>query len=284
MIQKLTSSRFGLVAASTTALVLMGGIGTATAAHLIGSKSIKDQSIRSVDIKAQGVGTSEIRNGTIDLRDISKATRKALTVAGPKGDKGDPGPVGMPGVQGEKGEKGDAGQAGAPGPQGEVGLTGAMGDTGATGATGAQGAPGTDSVSELAEFFALAPPDNAAIVAPGLDVSFPQDGPSLGSIQRTGPRTFNLPDVGIYRVSFSVPVSEAGQLVLTLNDTELAYTVVGRATGTTPISGTAYVQTTGVDSVLTVRNPAEGSNALTVTPQAGGTQPVASTLTIERLH
>lgn len=168
--------------------------------------------------------------------------------------------------------------AGPAGPQGRTGARGAPGQDGVDGTSGGAGA------SEFAEFFALAPPDNAATVAPGTDVTFPQDGPSLGTIQRTDSSSFNLADVGTYEVSFSVPVDEAGQLELTLNGADLAYTVVGRATGTSPISGTSYVETTTVDSLLTVRNPAGNSTALTVTPLAGGTRPVASTLTIKRLH
>ena len=46
-----------------------------------------------------------------------------------------------------------------------------------------------------ADFFALMPPDNAATVAVGADVQFPQDGPnsSAGTISRTSASTFNLP-------------------------------------------------------------------------------------------
>jgi hypothetical protein len=120
-------------------------------------------------------------------------------------------------------------------------------------------------------------------VAAGADVEFPQDGPNSGTIERTGPSSINLPAVGVYRVSFSVPVSEAGQLILTLNGADLQYTVVGRATGTTTITGEAFVQTTVANSVLTVRNPAGNPTALTITPLAGGTQPVAATLIIEKL-
>ena len=61
----------------------------------------------------------------------------------------------------------------------------------------------------------------------------------------TGRRsTFVLPSIAVYRVAFSVPVEEAGQLVLTLNGSELPYTVTGRATGTSAIAGEALVRTT----------------------------------------
>jgi len=129
------------------------------------------------------------------------------------------------------------------------------------------------------------PPDNAATVAPGTDVDFPQDGPNSGSgIARIGADSFNLAPIGTYQVLFQVGVSEAGQLELTLNGAPLAYTVVGRATGTSQIIGLAIVETTTVNSVLTVRNPADNSTALTITPLAGGTQPVSAHLVITQLQ
>jgi len=135
-----------------------------------------------------------------------------------------------------------------------------------------------------ADFYALMPPDNAATVAPGTDVDFPQDGPTSGTtIFRTGPSTFNLSDIGTYQVLFQVSVSEAGQLILTLNGADLAYTVVGRATGTTQIVGVALVETTSINSILTVRNPAGNPTALTITPLAGGTRPVSAHLTIMQI-
>jgi hypothetical protein len=130
------------------------------------------------------------------------------------------------------------------------------------------------------------PPDNAATVAPGTDVSFPEDGPALGSslISRTGPSSFNLGGIGTYQVTFQVSVTEAGQLILTLNGADLPYTVVGRATGTSQIGGTALVTTTVINSILTVRNPAGNSTALTITPLAGGTRPVSAHLVVTRIQ
>ncbi|SHN84790.1 hypothetical protein [Desulfitobacterium chlororespirans] len=140
------------------------------------------------------------------------------------------------------------------------------------------------AASNFADFFALMPPDNAATVAPGTDVSFPQDGPTSGTtITRTSDTEFNLSAIGTYQVLFQVSVSEAGQLVLTLDGDDLAYTAVGRATGTSQIVGMAYVTTTVTDSVLTVRNPADNATALTITPIAGGTVPVSAQLVITQI-
>ena len=136
----------------------------------------------------------------------------------------------------------------------------------------------------FADFYALMPPDNTTTVAPGTDVSFPQDGPTSGTnITRTSATSFNLGAVGTYQILFQVSVDEAGQLLLTLNGADLAYTVAGRATGTSQIVGMAIVETTSPDSTLTVRNPEGTAAALTITPLAGGTRPVSAHLVITQL-
>jgi hypothetical protein len=185
---------------------------------------------------------------------------------------------------GPTGAAGTTGATGATGATGLRGITGETGQTGPTGPGGPTGPVGPAGASEFAAFFALMPPDNAATVAPGTDVDFPQDGPTSSVIGRTSASTFNLPVAGTYRVAFDVSATEAGQLILTLNGADLAYTVTGRATGTSQIIGETLVQTTTVNSILTVRNPAGNSTALTITPLAGGTRPVSATLTIELLR
>ena len=165
------------------------------------------------------------------------------------------GPAGATGPQGATGATGPQGATGATGPQGATGATGPQGATGATGSTGPQGVPGpAGTVLGFAEFFAMMSPDNAATVAPGTAVSFPQDGPNDGSgtIVRTGPSTFNLATIGTYEVTFQVSVSEAGQLGLALNGGLLSDSIVGRATGTSQLVGEALVTTTRVDSTLEV--------------------------------
>jgi hypothetical protein len=135
------------------------------------------------------------------------------------------------------------------------------------------------------DFYALMPPDNAATVAPGTDVSFPQDGPNSGaSITRIDDSSFNLAQIGTYQVLFQVSVTEAGQMILTLNGADLPYTVAGRATGASQIVGVAIVETTTENAVLTVRNPDGTAEALTITPLAGGTRPVSAQLVITQLQ
>jgi hypothetical protein len=114
-------------------------------------------------------------------------------------------------------------------------------------------------------------------------VDFPQDGPASGTIVRLGPDTFSLPIAGTYEVTFQVSVTEAGQLAIALNGSELAYTVSGRATGTSQLVGTALVTTVVPFSILGIENPPGSPTALTITPLAGGTQPVSAHLVIVRL-
>ncbi len=202
---------------------------------------------------------------------------------GPQGIQGEIGPIGPVGPQGIQGETGPIGPGGPQGIQGEVGPQGPAGPQGIQGEVGPQGPAG--GVLSFADFYALMPPDNAATVAPGTDVNFPQDGPISGTnITRLGANSFELGPIGTYQVLFQVSVTEAGQLILTLNGADLAYTVVGRATGTSQIIGIALVETTTENSVLTVRNPAGNAAALTITPLAGGTRSVSAHLMIIQIQ
>ena len=97
-------------------------------------------------------------------------------------------------------------------------------------------------------------------------MQFTENGLTSGSgIVRFGPSAFILPDVGTYEVFWQVSVTEAGQLQLWLGATVLAYTTVGRATGSNQIVGDTLVRTTSPGQVLSVRNPNGNASALTIT-------------------
>ncbi|MBQ2795800.1 MAG: collagen-like protein [Oscillospiraceae bacterium] len=206
-------------------------------------------------------------------------------IQGPAGETGPAGPQGPIGLTGPAGPQGPIGLTGATGPQGPAGETGAVGPQGPIGLTGPAGPQGpAGTVLGFADFYALMPGDNADAVAAGADVDFPQDGPNSGNgIARTSASSFTLADAGVYQVTYFASVDEAGQLVLTLNGVEIPYTVVGRATGTSQITGSAII-TAPAGSVITVRNPEGTATALTLTPNAGGIDPVSAHLTILRLQ
>ena len=90
----------GAMAVALLALVLAMS-GSAVAASLITSKQIKD--------------------GTIQTKDISKKARAQLAKAASRGPAG---PAGPAGPKGDKGDKGDAGSAGAAGEPGQTGPRG----------------------------------------------------------------------------------------------------------------------------------------------------------------
>lgn len=203
---------------------------------------------------------------------------------GATGAQGPVGPAGATGATGEQGPIGPAGATGATGEQGPIGPAGATGATGEQGPIGPTGATGPAAILNFADFYALMPTDNPIDIAPGADVNFPQNGPSNGAvISRISASSFNLAAIGTYQVIFQVSVTQSGQLILTLNGIDLGYTVVGRATGTSQIICMVLVNTVTANSVLTVRNPAGNSTALTITPNAEGERPVSAHIIITQL-
>jgi hypothetical protein len=122
------------------------------------------------------------------------------------------------------------------------------------------------------------PGDNLGVVPVGEAVDFPQDGPSTSTdIARDPSGGFRLDTAGVYRVTFQVPIDEAGRLVVALNATGLAYTTTGRSTGTVAIGLTTLVHAAAAD-VLTIRNPTGSSSALTVSQSTAGGYSTASLL------
>lgn len=207
-----------------------------------------------------------------------------IGATGPVGPQGPVGATGPVGPQGPTGETGPIGPQGPTGPAGPVGPQGPVGATGPVGPQGPQGEPGPGGALSYADFYALQPPDNTVAIAPGEDVDFPQNGPTSNTeIVRASDSSFNLLEPGVYQVLFQVNTDSAGQLVLTLNDEEIPYTLVGRSAGTSQIIGMALITTTVATSVLTVRNPAGNPVDLVITPNAGGTEPTSAHLIITRI-
>ena len=168
---------------------------------------------------------------------------------------------------------------GATGPVGPVGPPGAVGATGAVGASGPSG-----GVLSAADFNAQMPGDNAATVAVGAAVEFPNDGSIYGAdISRLSASTFNLASVGLYQVSWQVSVDEPGQLIVKLNAAEISTSCAGRATGTNQIVGMCIVPVAAPNAVLSITNPVGNAAALTITPIAGGAHTVSAHLVIVRL-
>jgi len=219
-----------------------------------------------------GIQVLSTDNGDLVI-DMNGYYVQAPTIQGPSGPQGPTGNTGAPGP------------AGPPGPVGATGATGAPGPAGPPGPVGATGATGANGNIAFADFYALMPPDNAATVAAGSNVEFPQIGAtSSTTITQLDASNVLLAAIGTYQVLFQVSVNEAGQLMLALNGVPLPYTVVGRATGTSQIVGMSLVTTSTINSTLNVQNPVGNSTALTITPLAGGTYPVAAHLVITQIQ
>lgn len=208
---------------------------------------------------------------------------------GPQGPTGPAGPVGPQGPIGLTGPQGPAGATGAVGPQGPVGPAGPQGPIGETGLQGPVGPEGPQGPAggllAYADFYALIPPDNLVAIPAGSDVAFPRTGPVSGTdISRLSDTQFQLAQIGTYQIFFQVTAANGGQLILTLNDVDLPYTVAGYAgTDSAEIAGMVIVQTTAANAVVTVRNPEGTGDPLTLSPNAGGTRPVSAHLVITQI-
>ncbi len=136
-------SRTTAVLSGALLLVAVGGVGGAVAAGQIGSRDIRDHSIRQVDLakdavsarqlKKGAVRSVDVKDGTVQPTDLSASVHDliATAVAGPAGPEGPEGPAGPAG-----GPVGPAGPAGLPGPAGAVGPAGPAGAAGAAGVSG----------------------------------------------------------------------------------------------------------------------------------------------------
>lgn len=201
-------------------------------------------------------------------------------IQGPTGPTGPRGPQGLQGLQGLQGATGPQGVQGLQGPTGQQGPTGAQGIQGETGATGPTGPAG---VSEYASYYATAPSDNPTAVTAGNAVEFPTTSSQSTGITRLSDSTFNLAEAGTYLVAFRVNSTDAGQLQIAVNSNGLANGIFGTSTEGASIDGVTVITTAQANSVLSIINPTNSTSPITITQNAGGTNPTISTLTIIKL-
>lgn len=126
--------------------------------------------------------------------------------------------------------------------------------------------------------------DSSMSIPPGDAIDFSNNGPMFGTQISSNGSSFTLYDPGYYYVSFNVPVSEAGQLCVSLNDIVQEYTMVGRDTSTSQLIGTFIILTTEIGTTLKIINPSNNPTTLTITPSAGGSNPVSVHLVITLLQ
>ena len=76
--KKLINSRVALGGLIAVVMVAVGATG-ASAAHLIGSKDIRDNSVRSRDIHDNTIKSNDLADGSVALADLNNDVRSALT-------------------------------------------------------------------------------------------------------------------------------------------------------------------------------------------------------------
>ncbi len=107
--------------------------------------------IHASDIAPGAVTSRAIKNGSVEPRNLSTATRALLVgdpgAAGAKGDSGSSGAPGANGANGPNGANGAKGADGVNGTSGATGTAGVNGTNGANGLSGADGADGADGVN-----------------------------------------------------------------------------------------------------------------------------------------
>ena len=131
-----------IVLAVAALFVVLGG--TAVAARGL---------IHAADIAPGAVTSQAIRNGAVEPRNLSTATRalfgRSPGVTGAKGDSGSSGTPGTNGANGPNGADGARGTNGVDGTNGANGANGANGPNGANGANGTDGVNGTDGTDGI---------------------------------------------------------------------------------------------------------------------------------------
>lgn len=204
---------------------------------------------------------------------------------GPTGPQGVPGAVGATGAvgpTGPQGPQGIAGATGAVGPTGPQGPQGVAGATGAVGPTGPQGPQGVaGGIAEFASFNGTSAAGDPTVVAQNTAVPFPNATAGTTGITRLTNTSFNLAEPGEYLVQFMVNSNEAGQLGIALNGAVQPNTTFGTATANGSIDGASIITTTAPNTQLSIVNP--NATSITITPDAGGTNPTVSALNIIKL-
>jgi hypothetical protein len=115
------SRRTLLTAAAAVAVIAATATTSATAARLVDSGDIRDNSVRSLDIRS--IRSVDVLDGTLRPGDFSPGLAERLRgPAGPQGATGPQGPAGAgtgtPGPQGDRGPRGPQGEPGTPGTPG----------------------------------------------------------------------------------------------------------------------------------------------------------------------
>jgi hypothetical protein len=97
-----------ILALTAAAVFVAGSMGGATAARLIGSADILNNSLQQEDLHANSVGNAELRTDAVGWGNVTADAQERIRgLAGQDGIQGERGPRGFKGETGEKGDPGD---------------------------------------------------------------------------------------------------------------------------------------------------------------------------------
>jgi hypothetical protein len=137
------------------------------------------------------------------------------------------------------------------------------------------------------DYYALMMSDNPMPISPGSAIEFPHDGPTNGIIKRLSTSQFLLQNVGTYLINWQICTLQPAQLVLALNNgcgvVELLNTVVGTTSTESQIVGSRIINTSVQNTILSVLNPSNSVNPITLSVMTGGTNPVSASINIIQL-
>jgi hypothetical protein len=212
-----------ILALTGAAVFVAGSMGGATAARMIGSADILNNSLQQEDLQANSVGNAELRTDAVGWGNVTADAQERIR-----------GLAGQDGIQGERGRRGRQGETGEEGLQGIQGETGGQGLQGIQGLPGEKGDPGDPASDRFGEYT-----DGVSIAATSIQKiggSYSTNATTLG--------TFTVPETGQYLISaygFFDRLNEgAAGYEAPTTDTYLQLTVRGPAGFTGGHPGTCF--------------------------------------------
>ena len=100
------------VMATVAVFIALGG--SSYAALTVTSRTVKNNSLKSIDLRNNSIRSVDVRNNSLLAKDF-KAGQLPAGAPGPQGPKGDPGLPGAAGAKGDTGAQGEKGETGEPG-------------------------------------------------------------------------------------------------------------------------------------------------------------------------
>ena len=201
------------------------------------------------------------------------------------------GPTGATGATGATGPTGATGAASTvAGPTGPTGATGATGATGPTGATGANGVIGSAMFVQLGA--------QPGFVPAGQPLTFSTtvlSSPGVTSLTGffsppffTSGTVFQLANIGRYEVNYQIVFPTDGGIVLEFGTTiptmlPLPYSMIGKNSNGA-VSGSVIVETTTLNSFLSVNAAPGNSVAIGPPPNSSTTNQNATTVSIKQIQ